>query len=316
MADDEGAPRFLDPLLAWRYARAIVKPARFEYFDPRGVDEALELLGRHGDGAKLLAGGQSLVPLMNMRLARPTHLIDLNRIASLAYITEAAGGVRIGAMTRQATAEASDLIRGRYPLLADALALLGHPVIRNRGTVGGSLAHADPAAELPAVVLALDARLVLAGPRGRRTVPARDFFVGYLQTVAASDEILAEIALPAPPARTGSSFLEVARRHGDFALVAVAAVLTLDADGRCASARLAFGGVAPTPARVERAEAVLVGQRPAPELFAAAAREVGAALRPESDLHASADYRREVGLALTRRALGLAPERASRSARA
>jgi carbon-monoxide dehydrogenase medium subunit len=293
-----------------------MKPARFEYVAAHSVDQALELLGRHGDGAKLLAGGQSLVPLMNMRLARPSHVIDLNRLPGLAYITEADGGVRIGAMTRQATAESSEMIRARYPIVTEALELLGHPAIRNRGTVGGSLAHADPAAELPVVVLALDAQLTLTGPRGRRTVPACDFFVGYLHTVAAPDEILTEVCLPAPPARTGSCFLEVARRHGDFALVAVAAVLALHSDGRCARARLVFGGVGPTPMRVERAEAVLVGHRPEPELFAAAAREVSAVLQPESDLHASADYRAQVASVLTRRALGMAFERVSGRERA
>jgi CO/xanthine dehydrogenase FAD-binding subunit len=291
-----------------------MKPAPFEYVDARSLDETVALLGRHGDHARLLAGGQSLVPLMNMRLARPRVVIDLNRVESLAYVRETDGGLAIGAMTRQAAAEQSRQVADRWPLLVEALGLAGHPAIRNRGTVGGSLAHADPAAELSAAVLALDGRLTLAGPRGQRTVEARAFFRGALTTAMAPDEILTEVAFPPLPSRTGACFLEVARRHGDFALVAVAAVATLDATGLCAHARLAFAGVGATPLRAERAEALLVGRGADAALFAEAARAVSEGLAPESDLHASADYRREVAGVLTRRALARAWERAPRNA--
>jgi aerobic carbon-monoxide dehydrogenase medium subunit len=291
-----------------------MKPAPFEYVDARTLDAAVALLARHGDEARLLAGGQSLVPLMNMRLARPRVVIDLNRVASLAYIRETDGGLAIGAMTRQAAVEHSRPAADRWPLLVEALALAGHPAIRNRGTLGGSLAHADPAAELPAAVLALDGRVTLAGPHGERTVEARAFFRGALTTAMAPDEILTEVALPPLPSRTGACFLEVARRHGDFALVAVAAVATLDATGACTRARLAFAGVGSTPLRVERAEALLAGRGADAALFAEAARVVSGGLEPDSDLHASADYRREVAGTLTRRALARAWERAGRAA--
>jgi carbon-monoxide dehydrogenase medium subunit len=291
-----------------------MKPAPFEYVDARSLDEAVALLARHGDEARPLAGGQSLVPLMNMRLARPRVVVDLNRVESLAYIRDSDGGLTIGAMTRQAVAEESPRVAGRWPLLVEALGLAGHRAIRNRGTIGGSLAHADPAAELPAAVLALDGRLTLAGPRGARTVEAGGFFRGALTTAKAPDEILTEVALPPPPPRTGACFLEVARRHGDFALVAVAAVATLDATGACARARIALAGVGATPIRVERAEALLVGRRGDPALLAEAGRVVTEALEPDGDLHASADYRREVAGALTRRALARAWGRAERGA--
>jgi CO/xanthine dehydrogenase FAD-binding subunit len=289
-----------------------MKPAPFEYVDARSLDEAVALLARHGDEARPLAGGQSLVPLMNMRLARPRVVVDLNRVESLAYIRDPNGELAIGAMTRQAVAEQSPRVAGRWPLLVEALELAGHRAIRNRGTIGGSLAHADPAAELPAAVLALDGRLTLAGPRGPRTVEARAFFRGALTTAKAPDEVLTEVALPPTTPRTGACFLEVARRHGDFALVAVAAVATLDASGTCTRARLAFAGVGSTPLRAERAEALLLGRRGDAALFAEAARVVSEGLEPDSDLHASADYRREVAGALARRALACAWERAAR----
>jgi carbon-monoxide dehydrogenase medium subunit len=286
-----------------------LKPAPFEYVDARSLDEAVALLARHGDDARPLAGGQSLVPLMNMRLARPRVVVDLNRVESLAYIRDTSDGLAIGAMTRQAAAEESPRVAGGWPLLAEALALAGHRAIRNRATIGGSLAHADPAAELPAAVLALDGRLTLAGPRGDRTVEARAFFRGALTTAKAPDEVLTEVALPPPPPRTGTCFLEVARRHGDFALVAVAAVVTLDATGTCTRARLALAGVGSTPLRAERAETLLVGREGDAALFAEAAQLVSEGLEPDGDLHASADYRREVAGALTRRALAGACER-------
>ncbi|HEY7060294.1 MAG TPA: xanthine dehydrogenase family protein subunit M [Chloroflexota bacterium] len=292
-----------------------MKPTAFEYDDPRTADEALALLAQYGDDAKALAGGQSLVPLMNFRLARPGRLVDLNLIAALSHLRVEAGALRIGAMTRQREIERSPLVAAGWPLLAEATALIGHAQIRNRGTVGGSLAHADPAAELPAVMAALDAEFVVRGAGGERTVPATEFFLGYLTTALAPDELLVEIRVPALPPRTGGAFVEVSRRHGDFALVGVAALVTLDADGVISAARLAFTGAAPTPLRAARAEARLVGERPAEPLFREAGLLASADLEPEDDLHASAAYRREVGGVLARRALVQAAARAGRDAR-
>ena len=287
-----------------------MKPPPFEYHDPSSVEEALALLREHGDEAKALAGGQSLVPLLNFRLARPRHLVDLNRIPSLDYIREDDGAVAVGAMTRQRAVERSPLVRERCPLLAEAMPLVGHFQIRNRGTVGGSLAHADPAAELPAVVTALGGALVARRAGGQRVLPAERFFVAYLTTALAPDELLVEARFPAPPPRSGSAFLEVSRRHGDFALVGVAAVVTLDEGGVLTHAALALTGVGPTPVLAEAAAQLLVGDRPTPRAFEAAAREVSGGLRPDADLHASAEYRRHVAGVLARRALARAVERA------
>lgn len=287
-----------------------MKPPPFEYFDPRSVEEALALLKGHSEDAKILAGGQSLVPLLNFRLARPRYLIDLNRIPAFSYIREVNGGLVIGAMTRQRVVEKSPLIRERCPLLAEAMPLIGHPQIRNRGTIGGSLAHADPAAELPAVVAALRGELVVRGADRQRLLTPEQFFVSYLTTALEPSELLVEVRLPAWPPRTGWAFLEVSRRHGDFALVGVAAVLTVDEAGVCTHAALALTGVGPTPVLAFRAAQGLVGGEPTAEAFEEAARRVSEALRPDSDLHASAEYRRHVAGVLTRRALARALERA------
>lgn len=286
-----------------------MKPAPFEYFAPTSVSDALALLGRHGDGAKLLAGGQSLVPLMSMRLARPDAVIDLNRIRDLAYIGDAEGGLRIGAMTRQEAVERSSLVAARHPLLPEALALVGHPAIRNRGTIGGSLAHADPAAELPAVILALDGRMTATGPRGERTLPASVFFVDALTTALAADEVLTEIALPAPPRSAGTCFMEVARRHGDFALVGAAVIVAPAGDGTCGHVRIALCGVGGRPIRLEGAEAMIAGRRPDGALLEAVQARVSETLEAGGDLHASADYRREVAGVLVRRTLAVAWQR-------
>jgi carbon-monoxide dehydrogenase medium subunit len=280
-----------------------VKPPAFEYHDPVDLSEALNLLAELGDEAKALAGGQSLVPLLNFRLVRPAHLVDLNRIADLAYVRPWNDGIALGAMTRQRTAERDELVRARTPLVRQALAQVGHVHIRNRGTIGGSLAHADPAAELPAVVAALDAELVVRSAVGERVVAPEDFFVSYLTTCVAPTELLAEIRLPALPPRTGTAFLELSRRHGDFALVGVAAAVTLADDGRCQAARIALTGVGPTPVRAHAAEQVLIGQRPGGEAWREAARAATRELEPDSDLHASSTYRKEVAEVLVARAL-------------
>ena len=288
-----------------------MKPAPFVYHRPDSLAEALGILAELGDEAKVLAGGQSLVPTMNFRLARPAHLVDLNRLTDLAYAREDAdGGLALGAMTRQRALEKSALVAARSPLLAEAVGLIGHVQIRTRGTLGGSLAHADPAAELPAVVAALDGSLKLVRQGGERIVPASEFFVDYLTTALEPDELLAEVWLPAPGLRTGSAFVELPRRHGDFALVGVAAVVRLDEGGRCAQARLAVVGVGATPVRPAAAEAALAGSALDAEALAEAGRLVAAAVEPESDVHAPAAYRQHLAGVLAVQALAQAAERA------
>ena len=288
-----------------------MKPAPFDYFTPATLDEALALLARHGGDAKPVAGGQSLIPAMNFRLARPAVLVDLNRIAALAYVRPESGGVAIGAMTRQRTVEQSEVVARAAPLLAEAMPSIAHPQIRNRGTVGGSIAHADPSAELPAVMLALDARFRTKSATGERAIPAGEFFRGTLETALEPGELLVEIALPPLPARSGTAFLEMARRQGDYALVGVAAVVTLDSRGRCKTARLSLLSVGDGPVLATEAGKTLAGHTPSEELLraasdAAAARDVD----PPSDIHASAAYRRQLVAVLTRRALARAFERA------
>jgi carbon-monoxide dehydrogenase medium subunit len=288
-----------------------VKPARFAYYDPTSVGEVLSLLAEHGDGAKVLAGGQSLVPLMNMRLARPEHLIDLNRVAELGALEARDGWLTVGAMTRQRTVEQSALVAERWPLLVEAIRFIGHSQIRNRGTLGGSLAHADPAAELPAVAAALEAEFVIQGPQGERTVAADDFFVTYLTTCVAPDELLVAVRFPPPPDGARPAFQEVARRHGDFALAGCAGLVALDEAGVCTTARIALFGVGPGPHRAREAEQLLQGQKPSRALLEAVAQRAAADLDPDADLHASAEYRKEVGAVMVRRALasacGLSP---------
>jgi carbon-monoxide dehydrogenase medium subunit len=262
-----------------------VKPAPFDYRAPRSVPEAIALLAEHADTAKLLAGGQSLVPVMNFRLASPALLIDLNRIPELAGISETRqGGLEIGAMTRNRAIEKSEVVRLRNPLLHEAMPFIAHAQIRNRGTIGGSLAHADPAAELPAVALVCGAELSLQGPKGKRTVSAADFFQGLFTTALAADEILTSVRFPAWPAGRRHAFLEVSRRHGDFAIVGVAALVDRD------EARVAIFGAEDMP-RLMRGTA------------SALPKIAGATVQPRGDHHASAEYRRELVEVLTRRAL-------------
>lgn len=287
-----------------------MKPAPFRYLAPRSVDEVVALLGEHAGEARVLAGGQSLVPLMNMRLATPAALLDVNRLPDLAYVRAWDGGIAIGALTRDSQLEHSPEAAARLPMLVEASRLVGHPAIRNRSTVGGSVAHADPAAELPAALLALDAQVVARGPRGERVIAVADFFQGYLQTALDPDELLVELRVPGLPAGAGSTFVEFARREGDYAIAGVAAAVALAGDGTIADARLALCAVGPTALRASAAEALLRGQRPGPEAWAAAAEAVQAAIvEPPSDLHGSADYRRHLAGVLTRRALAAAAAR-------
>lgn len=289
-----------------------MKPAEFEYYDPASLEEALDLLFKLGDGSRALAGGQSLVPLMNLRLARPSYLIDLNRIGELRYLRVENGELRIGAMTRQREVERSPVVAAHWPLLRDATSYIGHVQIRNRGTVGGSLAHAYPSAELPVAMVALDAAFVLRGRKVQRTVRAADFFVTYMTTVLEAGELLVEIRVPPVPPRTGWSFQEVSRRHGDFALAGVAALVTLEEGGAIRQARLAFTG--PRPVRPSGAEELMGGQKPGEALFREIARAATSGLEQDSDIHASSDYRRSACEVLARRALAESVMRAAAAA--
>lgn len=288
-----------------------MKPAPFEYHSPETLDQALSLLAETGSDTKALAGGQSLVPAMNFRLARPAALVDLNRITPLSYIEkDGDGGLRIGAMTRQRAAERSDLVAREAPLLFDALPWIAHPQIRNRGTVGGSVAHADPAAELPAVMVALDARFVLRSHTGVRTAPARTFYTGVLSTDLRPDELLTEIQIPPLASGAGGAFLEVARRRGDFALVGVAVQLVLNDAGACESARIAMVSAADRPVLATGAMVVLDGVVAGAAAFEEAARVAADIdIDPPGDIHASPAYRRHLARVLVRRALFKAAER-------
>lgn len=290
-----------------------MKPAAFTYRRPETVEEAVAALADGGGDARPLAGGQSLVPTMNFRLATPGVLVDLNRIPELDFVRrEERGELRIGAMTRQRSAETSGLVAEAAPLMVEALGHVGHPQIRNRGTVGGSLAHGDPAAELPAVLLALDGRCRLVGPDGERWVEAEDFYTVLFGTACEDDELLAEVALPEAPTRSGHAFEEAARRDGDFALAGVAARLELDEDGRCGGVGLGLAGLGPTPARAPEAEKLLEGEVPEAEAREAAAGRLAEEVDPPEDMHASAAYRRRLARVLAGRAL----ERAAAGARA
>jgi carbon-monoxide dehydrogenase medium subunit len=292
-----------------------MKPPSFDYAAPRTVSEAVELLTRHEGEAKILAGGQSLMPLLNMRLARPGILVDVARVDGLDAIREVDGALTVGAMTRQRSMEQSELVQRRYPLIHAATLHIAHPQNRNQGTVGGSLAHADPAAEYPAVALALDAEFRAVGPAGERGIKAADFFVTYLTTALEPTEVLTEIRFPALPARTGWSFKEVARRHGDFALTGVVACVACDRGKRCSTARLVLFGVGAAPVRARGAEQMLAGETLSEPLFERAARTAGEEIvEPLSDVHASAEYRRDLARVLTRRALAEAASRAAASA--
>jgi len=286
-----------------------MKPPRFDYLAPRTLDEALAHLHQHGDQAKILAGGQSLIPMLNFRLSHPGVVVDVNRLTDLAYVRQHGGGVAVGALTRQHAVERSELVRSRVPVVAEACRFIGHAPIRHRGTFGGNLAHADPASELPAVMLALEAEMAVASRAGSRAVPAGQFFIGPLTTALRPGEMLTEIRIPAAPPRTGGAFVEMARRAGDFALVGVAALVTLDGAGRCERARIALCGVGPTPVRARAAEDVLTGQAPTAAVLDEAAGRAAAATSPPSDVHGSAEFRKKLARHFTRQALAVAIQR-------
>ena len=289
-----------------------MKPAPFKYLAPTSVEEALSHLAEHGYDAKVLAGGQSLIPTMNFRLAQPAVLVDLNRVADLFYINpEKNGGLRIGAMTRESQVEHDPAVAERAPLIAETMPHIAHEQIRHRGTFGGCLAHADPAAELPAVAVALKATMKVQGQAGERWVPADEFFLSLFTTAMMPDELLVEVAIPALPARTGWSFQEVARRHGDYALVGIAAIVTLDKKDQCEEVRLVYVSVGDRPQNAQQATESLKGQALTPEAIEAAAELAATAdTDPVKDIHASAEFRRHLVKVLTRKALTQAAARA------
>jgi carbon-monoxide dehydrogenase medium subunit len=286
-----------------------MKPAAFDYVVAESIDAAVAALAAADGEAKILAGGQSLVPMLNFRLLRPAILVDINRIPGLAFIEEQADHIAIGALTRHYRLETSPVIAAHLPVVAEAMRHVAHLAIRNRGTIGGSLSHADPAAELPMLALLLDATLHLASSAGPRTVPARDFFLGPLTVDLAGDEMVTRITIPKLPPATGWGFAEVARRSGDFALAAAAATMTLR-DGTITEARIAMTGIDETAKRASKAEALVNGRKLTPDLSDAAIAAVRAGVTPPTDLHASSDYRRHLIGVLAGRALADAWRRA------
>jgi len=291
-----------------------MKPAPFAYLAPASLAAALAALDQHGYDAKLLAGGQSLIPVMNFRLAQPGVIVDLNRVPGLDQIERnEAGGLRLGAMARHSHLEHSETIATLAPLLSEAIPYIAHPQIRSRGTLGGSLAHADPAAELPAITVALEARFRLQRANGERWVGAEDFYRSLFMTALEPEEILVEVAIPPLPANTGHAFLEIARRHGDYAQAGVAALLTLDEDGVCRKARLVYLNLGEVPRVAYQAATALIGNRPSPSLLDEVARTAAQEeIDPTDDIHATAAYKRHLAYVLGKRALQQAATRATR----
>lgn len=288
-----------------------MKPPPFEYHAPTTVDEALALLGRYGGDAKVIAGGQSLMPILNMRLARPAALVDLNRVRDLERVEVVGGRVTFGALARQRVLEEAEAVMRAQPLLAEIAPFVGHPSTRNRGTIAGSIAHGDPAAELPCAMSVLEATYTVAGPSGTRQVPAERFHVGALTTDLGLDEILVAVDAPTPPPGTTHAFLELTRRFGDFAVVAVATLVTRDGADRCTRLRIGLAGVAPTPVRARSVEKALEGERLTPKTIAEAAPLVAGDIDPASDVHATREYREAMAAVFVRRALVEALRRAT-----
>jgi CO/xanthine dehydrogenase FAD-binding subunit len=287
-----------------------MKPPAFDYAAPDTLDTALSLL-QGSDDAKVLAGGQSLVPLLSFRLAAPSLLVDLARVPDLDGVERRNGTFELGAMVRQRTAEENEELCAQVPLLREALRHVAHPQIRSRGTIGGSIAHADPAAELPAVLLALDGSVRAVSGRGEREVAAGDLYTGFMTTSLDAAEIVTAVAFPAAPPRTGAACVEVARRAGDYALAGALAQTTLGDDGVVADARVALIGVAARPQRAESVETRLVGERPTEAAIASVSRHAADGLNPTGDAQATPDYRRHLARVLVARALRLAAERAA-----
>lgn len=286
-------------------------PSAFDFYAPKSLDEAVALLREHGDEAKVLAGGQSLIPAMRFRLAAPAVLVDINAIAGLDYVREEDAHLAIGALTRESALEEHAFIRERYPLLADAAHVIADPLVRNRATVGGNLAHADPANDHPAVMLAYGAELRAHGPRGARAIPVDDFFTGMFSTSLEPDELLTEIRIPRPGPGAGGAYLKVERKVGDYAISAVAVQLTMDGPV-CRAIRIGLTNVSPAPMRAEEAEAILAGNPLADDLLEAAGRAAAAACDPSPDLRGSAEYKRDLTRVLVKRAVRKAAARAGR----
>jgi carbon-monoxide dehydrogenase medium subunit len=285
-------------------------PAAFDYHAPSTIGEATALLAKLGEDAKILSGGQSLIPLMKLRLANPPHVVDINGIPGLAYIREADGFLRIGGLTRESELEESDLVRSRYPLLHDTSKVIADPVVRNLATVGGNLAHGDPANDHPATMLALGAEIVAMGSKGERRIPVGSFFTGPFATSLTPDEILVEIRIPTPTARSGGAYLKLERKVGDFATAAVAAQLTLNTNGACDQVGIGLTNVGLTPIKATKAEAALKGKMPDEAAIKRAAELAAEVSEPAEDLRGSVEYKKDLVRVLTARALRKALERA------
>ncbi len=285
-------------------------PAPFDYHRPSSLDEAIKLLTKHGGEAKVLSGGMSLLPTLKLRLGAFAHLVDINRIAGLDGIKEEGGALRIGAMTRQAALERSELVRKKYPILGDAVPLIADPLVRNRGTVGGNVANGDPANDQPAIMIALGATLVARGPKGERTIAANKFYTGLYETALARDEILVEIRIPVPPAKSGGAYEKLKRKTGDFAVAATAVQLTLDAKGAVASCGIALTNAGPTPLEATDAMKFLAGKMPDAKNLAEAAKLAAAKASPSADHRGSIEYKKDMARVLTERALHTACARA------
>ncbi len=285
-------------------------PGKFEYFAPQTLDEAVSLLAKHSD-AKILSGGQSLIPLMKLRFAAPAVLIDINRIPNLDYIQEADGSLRIGALVREADLEKSDVIKKKFPIVFDTAQVIADPLVRNRATICGNVAHADPANDHPATMIALNAQFVAKGPKGQRTFAAQDFFTGLFTTALEADEILTEIRIPTPPARSGGAYIKLERKVGDFATAAVAAQLTLDASGNCSYVGIGLTNVGLTTIKARKAEQFLTGKKPDQKNIAEAAKLAASESEPRSDIRGPEEYKRDLIRVLTARALSRAVDRAT-----
>mgnify|MGYP001060666366 FL=1 len=286
-------------------------PGAFEYAAPKSLPEAIALLQQHGEDAKILAGGHSLIPLMKLRLAQPAYLIDINKIPGLDYIKEQDGELRIGALTRESSIDASQLVQTRYPLLADTARVIADPLVRNLATVGGNIAHADPANDHPATMLAYNASVVVVGPRGERVIPITNFFIDLFLTDLGQDEILTEIRIPTPPARSGGAYIKLERKVGDYATAAVAAQITLDEAGVCQYVGIGLTAVSSVPLKATRSEDALRGQPLTDEAIRHAAQLASEDCDPTADLRGSVEYKRAMVKELTRRALTKARERAN-----
>jgi carbon-monoxide dehydrogenase medium subunit len=284
-------------------------PGKFDYYTPATLAEAISMLQQHGDSAKILAGGQSLIPAMRFRLSTPDVLIDINRVAGLEYITESNGHLAVGALTREAALDKSELVRQKYQLLADTTKVIADPLVRNMATLGGNLAHADPANDHPATILCYNANIVAVGPKGERVIPIDDFFTGLFENSLAKDEILKEVQIPTPPAHSGGAYIKIERKVGDYAVAAVAVQLTLE-DETVKSIRIGLTNVSSVPMRAKNAEAALLGKAATEENIAAAAAAAAAECDPSADLRGPIDYKRDLVRVVTKRAVRKALERA------